>query len=1141
MNVISPDINVLDFDVLFDISVSPPKIGITNTSSGPNPDLLKWYFTVTTPGGLMYKTGNFDFPDKEGVWETLEIPNLPQILGQIEWGGAGYKVTGYVQDSDGNTYSLTKTKAIYKPAGCTKGNYGAMILAVEPRCADGKLMVEEKSNYLYEGSIGAAYSSALKLIYPPDEASSVAQTFDYTDPISAIYIPLYRDGEGYQLMAESVRDYTYPDGITVRIKYKFRDVFPIQCTYDLCCLAKSVEKYADFVQQTNCLDDWKKLEIINQKLTEINIAKLQPQCGIDIYCLAEEIKQLLGAYYDCGCCDYGIHDLNLAVEATLPSIMVDAGPDQIITLPDTDAALLGSASVSGGSIASHLWTQLAGPGTAAISSPTTYPTNVTSLVPGKYTFQLTATDNLGRSKSDTMNVLVIGALVVNAGPDQNISLPTTTAALAGQASVQGASIVSHTWTQISGPNNANISNPASYLPNLTGLAAGDYIFRLTALDSTGRSAFDDMEITVGLPPIAVVAGPDQNLFLPTSQVTLPSVGVGVNLTYQWQKESGPAGATLNAANTPTLLVTGLTTGTYVFRVTVTDQYGQHATDVVVVVVGVPAINAVVEPGATLVLPDSTGTLEGCDSVGVGLVYGWEQVSGPPIATISQPNNCTSAVSGMTSCGTYVFRLTILDSVGQTDSADVTFIVQALPVADAGPDQTVSEDPGEATLAGSATVQCATIDTHVWSVVSGPVGSTFADDEDYGTLISGLQAGTYVLRLTVTDSNGHTDTDDMTLTVSALPPVLFEWGWSPVPFAVTAPTLAQQSNTIALSGTITLGCSDDGCTNQGATNMQIHFDAPTPEEITLLFGQVYGSGTGPYQTGWDIMSVDPGAAHSTYYGFAGDESHKPFELVIPAGTTDLNTFPTNIFLQGHDGETLFYSWICQSCLTPITDLYVKVSTPGYAANFTYDPTGGVSGVTMHNEGAQTRTQVFRVGATVVEGCVYSLSCYGHTVSVTALLGDTPTTVATRLKNALNATTEGQWDDHSLAPAGGTPGFAPTATSSGPDITIIVDYDHNFTSSVTTYANPFTFVFTHSALFPDGGPFVADYRPAPLNQWLIFRYPSTQDDVTTWFNTPLNNGTFPDQVWYDLVTNASKKYSWTRVDPGMDHSALTTISI
>lgn len=97
--------------------------------------------------------------------------------------------------------------------------------------------------------------------------------------------------------------------------------------------------------------------------------------------------------------------------------------------------------------------------------------------------------------------------IANAGIDQLILIPISTAVLSGGGTDVGGSIVSYTWSQAAGPSVTVLATPNSTTCAVSGLSlAGIYIFRLTIVDNDGNSAYDEMNIRVSVPsnsPISI--------------------------------------------------------------------------------------------------------------------------------------------------------------------------------------------------------------------------------------------------------------------------------------------------------------------------------------------------------------------------------------------------------------------------------------------------------------------------------------------------------------------------------------------------------------------------------------------------------------------------------------------------------------
>lgn len=315
------------------------------------------------------------------------------------------------------------------------------------------------------------------------------------------------------------------------------------------------------------------------------------------YTLMVTLRDSLGVDY---------RDTSLILISNPPNIAptVNAGSDREITLPVNSLTLQGSGTDSDGSIVSWLWTQVAGPSAAIIGTAGQSSTTISNLVQGIYQFQLTISDNNGAMVTDIVQVTVNPAPVpinlpplVNAGTDQMVQLPVNTVDLAGNATDGDGSIVSYSWALVSGPATYTILSPNLPQTQLRDLVAGNYIFRLQAIDNAGGLGSDTVAITVLTanppppPPVnnlpVVNAGPDQTIQLPINSVNLSGSAVdsdGTISAYAWTYLSGPATYTLVTPNMPQTQLTNLVAGTYSFRLQATDNVGGSGSDTIVITV-----------------------------------------------------------------------------------------------------------------------------------------------------------------------------------------------------------------------------------------------------------------------------------------------------------------------------------------------------------------------------------------------------------------------------------------------------------------------------------------------------------------------------------------------------------------------------
>jgi hypothetical protein len=479
---------------------------------------------------------------------------------------------------------------------------------------------------------------------------------------------------------------------------------------------------------------------------------------------------------------------------------VNAGTDQTITLPTSSANLVGSASDDGlpnpPAALTTTWSRVSGPAAVTFGNANNRTTTATFTQAGTYVLRLTASDG-SLSATDDVTIVVNPVAnqrpTVNAGSDQTITLPTSSANLVGSASDDGLpnppAALTTTWSRVSGPAAVTFGNANNRTTTVSFTQAGTYVLRLTASDSS-LSATDDVTIVVN--PVAnqrptVNAGSDQTITLPSSANLvgsasddgLPNPPAALTTTWSWV--SGPAAVTFGNANNRTTTVSFTQAGTYVLRLTASDS-SLSATDDVTIVVNsgtpqnqAPAVNA--GSDRTVVLPAAANLAgqavdDGLPNPPGTLTITWSRVSGPGTIAFGNANALTTTAT-FSQAGTHVLRLTASDGA-LTTTDDMTVTVNnagaqnQAPALNAGPDQTI-------TLPAVANMVGAVIDdglptppgavTTTWSRVSGPGTITFGNANSLSTTATFSQAGTHIIRLTASDGS-LSSVDNVTITVNS---------------------------------------------------------------------------------------------------------------------------------------------------------------------------------------------------------------------------------------------------------------------------------------------------------------------------------------------------------------------------------------
>lgn len=380
---------------------------------------------------------------------------------------------------------------------------------------------------------------------------------------------------------------------------------------------------------------------------------------------------------------------------------INAGLSTSICLSDT-MKLYGTRSGLFSDNSSCKWTQTFGP-RVTIVHPDSLITLVTGYIPGAYTFKLNNKCHDGVNSEDSISVVVLPITLANAGNDTvlcpgnyilNGSKPSTNETGLWTVIINGVGIT------INSPSNPNSSlTLAAGLPGTTKL-------RWTLTNSNGCYSFDDVIITNSGGVAPVNAGLDQildNCYAITTCTKLVATNGGIGLGNQigiWSFISGPSMPIMNIVNKSSISVCNLSTGTYIFRYTVTGPCASGYDDVAVTVPPANQSIPMISSGSNVIICNgaTSYTLTGNNPAYSGEVVKWSQIGGPVIVQINTPNNSSTIVSGLTKPGQYIFRYNITNSSsGCLANIDVRITKYESGIVDGGPDQILPCDITETVI------------------------------------------------------------------------------------------------------------------------------------------------------------------------------------------------------------------------------------------------------------------------------------------------------------------------------------------------------------------------------------------------------------------------------------------------------------
>ena len=417
----------------------------------------------------------------------------------------------------------------------------------------------------------------------------------------------------------------------------------------------------------------------------------------------------------------------------------NAGADQDLCAPIASIQL---AAATPAAPATGQWSVISGGGTFTDASSPNTTVNNPPIGTNVYRWTVTNGPCPGSTTTDDVVIRVFdpGMAAANAGPDQELCA-------SGSTTLAGSPVIAPgtgQWTIVSGT--ATISAPSSPTSGVSGIPVGVTVLRWTVDNGPCGTSFDDVTIIrYSNATLAADAGEDISICLPVApnSITLDGSAVIAPAIGTWTLVSGSA--TIVSPNSPGTVVSGLTVGIHEFLWTVNN--GSCGNGITSDLVRVYVHNASIPPadaGDDISLCEESGTTSmAAIEPPVPATGTWTLVSGT--GTIEDPDDPQTNVTGL-AIGHNILQWTQDNGPcgSTTDQVSIFVYDPEHPSADAGPDQGICTDSGNAiTLNGSPVTFPA---TGTWTFTGGP--ATILDPNSPNTSVTDLISAVYVFTWTI---------------------------------------------------------------------------------------------------------------------------------------------------------------------------------------------------------------------------------------------------------------------------------------------------------------------------------------------------------------------------------------------------------
>ncbi len=338
-----------------------------------------------------------------------------------------------------------------------------------------------------------------------------------------------------------------------------------------------------------------------------------------------------------------------------------------------------------------------------------------------------------------------------------------------------------TWTLTRLPDGETISGTGSAY-TVQGLEAGTWNFTVTT--ESGCTSLPSDQILIIPAPNVPSAPVVTEVTQPSCTETTGSILLGgLPDEGSWTVIRYPGGQAYDGSGT-TLVITGLTAGTWYFTVTNSDGC-----------TSAPSADATINDPPAVPTPPVPGivTQPSCSSptgtvVLSGLPSGIWNITRIPGGDVTQGSGSTTLITGLPA-GTFTF--TVTNEAGCTSIPSLSVIIiqgpdiPGIPVIGTVTQPSCNISTGSISISGLPT-------SGSWTLTRHPDGVIYSGNGP-GTTVTGMQPGTYTFSVTNTD--GCTSPQSQAVTINAQPPT----PTAPVPGTITHPTCDLPTGSAVLNG------------------------------------------------------------------------------------------------------------------------------------------------------------------------------------------------------------------------------------------------------------------------------------------------------------------------------------------------------